>query len=152
MVDPGFDDDALLDELRRLAARMDPVPDEVTAAAKATFTWRTVDDELAELLHDSAEAAEPAGVRGPADARVLVFGAGDAQVELEVSYGAGARELMGQLTPPVATAVAIRHSAGETVVEADDRGRFTASGVPGGAIQLRFSVGARTVSTRWLAV
>ena len=49
------------------------VSDRRRAAARAAFTWRTVDAELAELLHDSAldaGAAVRSGSDGPADAVV----------------------------------------------------------------------------------
>ena len=43
----------------------EPVPADVVAAAKATFTWRTIDAELAALTFDSvADADALAGVRG----------------------------------------------------------------------------------------
>ena len=52
MADMGKDDD-LLRELGRVVTAADPVPPEVIAAAKASFTWRTIDAELAELAFDS---------------------------------------------------------------------------------------------------
>ena len=48
------DDDALLAELAGILARVDPVPGEVTLAARSALAWRSMDAELAELLHDSA--------------------------------------------------------------------------------------------------
>ena len=62
------DDDALMDELRAVLAP-DPVPAAVLAAARATFTWRSVDEELAQLLSDSADLALT-GVRGAGDRRL----------------------------------------------------------------------------------
>src|SRR4051794_33213017 len=47
---------ALLAELSEVFGHVDPVPPEVVAAARASFTWRTVDAELAvlaELAFDS---------------------------------------------------------------------------------------------------
>ena len=32
----------------------EPVPDRVIAGARAAWTWRTIDEELAELVFDSA--------------------------------------------------------------------------------------------------
>src|SRR3954447_12070309 len=53
-----MDDDATLEELRALLTRMDPVPDRLDEAARAAFTWRTIDAELAELMADSADALD----------------------------------------------------------------------------------------------
>ena len=45
-------------ELRAISSHLDPVPQLLDDAARAAFTWRTVDAELAELMRDSAEAEE----------------------------------------------------------------------------------------------
>ena len=47
------DDNELEQELRRLAARLDPVPPEFVQAAADAFSWRDIDSELAELVSDS---------------------------------------------------------------------------------------------------
>ena len=51
MVNP--EDAQLLDELRRAASRFDPPPPAVVEAARSSFTWRTIDAELAALVFDS---------------------------------------------------------------------------------------------------
>jgi hypothetical protein len=43
----------LLVELRGLINRLDQVPENVDEAARAAYTWRTIDAELAELTRDS---------------------------------------------------------------------------------------------------
>ena len=69
--DPG---DALLGQLRRVAALVDPVPEALVHAARETLTWRRVDAELAELLSDSAlEEAGFALVRGHGEPRAVSF-------------------------------------------------------------------------------
>ena len=65
--------DPLLDELRRLARAVDPVPDEVTAYARAALGWRRVDAELAELLADSRLEALSSTRSGAETARSLTF-------------------------------------------------------------------------------
>ena len=50
--------------LRSVIDRADPVPPAVIAAAKASFTWRTIDSELAELVADSAESLSAGAGRG----------------------------------------------------------------------------------------
>src|SRR6266508_4083187 len=96
----GDADELLVADLRRTAGRRDGVPPEVLAAARATFTWLTIDSELAQLTFDSAtESAELAGVRGPATARLLSFEATTLTVELEVSPSGPHRRIVGQLVP-----------------------------------------------------
>ena len=87
-------DDELLAELREAVAEADLVTDRQREAARAAFTWRTVDAELAELLHDSA--LEAAAVRGADDAaRTLSFASGPLTLEVEIDgdtvHGPGRR-------------------------------------------------------------
>ena len=64
-------DDDLLELVGRALRAADPVPDRVTDGARAAWTWRTIDQELAELVFDSA--AELTGVRSEDTARQLTF-------------------------------------------------------------------------------
>src|SRR2546425_157833 len=57
-------DAPLLAELRLASAAREPVPPRVLEAARAAYTWRLIDAELAELIADSALEAQVAGVRG----------------------------------------------------------------------------------------
>jgi len=52
---PEPETDPTFATLRSVIERADPVPPPVVAAAKASFTWRTIDSELAELVADSAD-------------------------------------------------------------------------------------------------
>ena len=65
-------DDRLLAELAAALDAADPVPARVLDAAKESFTWRTIDAELAELVFDSAEQ-QLAGVRGIDGTRQVTF-------------------------------------------------------------------------------
>jgi hypothetical protein len=149
-------DERLLDELRRAVAAADPVPDHALAAAEAAIEWRTIDDELAELLHDSSAEREPAGVRAEAATRLLSFAGARVRVEVEVSGSGPARTLIGQLLPAASARIEIRHRGGVTTVAADPRGRFTAAGVPAGSVSLRCHVDApghpRALATPWLPI
>jgi hypothetical protein len=161
--DPA-DDDALEAEMRALLARMDPVPGRVLHAARAAWTWRTIDQELAdlsalaELTHDSLleEGTLLAGVRGPATTRVLTFESPEPPaltLEVEVSAsGSAARRLVGQLIPPAAAGVVVELREGGIAAtgEADDLGRFVLLAEGSGDARLRFTLadGAQ-VRTAW---
>lgn len=154
--DRDTDDDELVDDLRRVAAALDPVPQHVIEAAEAALDWRTIDDELAELLHDSSAEPALAGVRAEASTRVLSFAGERVRVEVEVSGSGRDRTLVGQLVPAVSAQVEIRHADRVVTVTADKRGRFSAADVPAGSISLRCRLDApghpRALATPWLPI
>jgi hypothetical protein len=163
------DDSLVLDqdldtELRRIAARLDPVPDALLRAAEAAFTWRGVDEELAELAFDSlAERESLALVRGAGEPRLLTFHAADLTIELEVLppaeehaevAGAGHR-LVGQLLPAGTAQVQVRHPDGVLEVATDELGRFIADRVARGPISLRCQQGdaeGTPIVTEWVPI
>jgi hypothetical protein len=127
-------DDALLSELRTALAP-DPVPAAVVAAARASFTWRSVDEELAELLSDSADLALT-GVRGTGDRR-LAFEAPQLVIEFVLVPGPRGSRLEGQLAPPGPARIEVRHGGAVAEIEADDQGRFVLDGIRKGPLALR---------------
>ncbi len=147
------EDGDTLERLARLARLNDPVPADVVAAAKASYTFRTLDSELAELVYDSAmEAAQLVGVRG-GGARQLTFEAPGLAVETEIAADG---RLVGQMVPPQAARVEIRHRGGSTVVQADELGRFHADGLEAGPMSLRCWVtgtaGVPPTETDWIVI
>src|SRR3954454_6431033 len=96
------DDDAVTEaELRAIFNQVDPVPLLLEDAARGAFTWRTVDDELAELMRDSADEEAGALVRSGTGPRQLSFESPRLGIELEVvSTGPRERRVQGQLLPP----------------------------------------------------
>jgi hypothetical protein len=167
---PAMNDDSLVadqeldDELRRIAARLDPVPEALVHAAEAAFAWRGVDVELAELAFDSlAERESLALVRGADEPRLLTFHAAELTIELEVRpptrehppLAGVEHRLIGQLLPPGPARVEVRHPDGVLMVEADELGRFAAEQVATGPISLRCQrAGAATapVVTEWVPI
>ncbi len=149
------DEAGLLAELRRLASVIDPVPAESVAAARSAFAWRTMDAELAdltvlaELTGDSAVDAMLAGVRSSAMPTMLTFDAPGLTIEVEVSEVGEERRLIGQLVPPAAGAVEVRHRGGVTSVAVDEVGRFSIDGVRAGPVSLRCSAPVTGVETDW---
>ena len=116
-------DDALLAELGGLFARIDPIPPDVTLAARSALAWRRMDAELAELLHDSALETEPlAGVRGTGGGwRTLTFETPDGlSIEVEITVERSKRSLMGQIVPPGPARVVVRFPGADIPTSADD--------------------------------
>jgi len=131
-------DDELEQELRRLAARAEPVPAELVQAAEDAFAWRDIDAEIAELVYDSLLDAEEASlVRGPAEQRMISFTAGGMTIDVEVTGAGPGRSVMGQITPPQRATVEIRHRQDTVTVEADELGRFRSGTLPPGPASLR---------------
>ena len=72
------------------------MPEHVLAAARGAFTWRTIDQELADLVFDSA--TELMGVRDHGGTRQLTFQAPGLEIEVMVA-DPDTRRLVGQLVP-----------------------------------------------------
>ncbi len=151
MIDDVVDHDELLARLKMLTAALDPVPRRVVEAARGSFTWQSVEAELAELVYDSVVDEELVGARG-GGARQLTFEAPDVTIELEVAPGSG--RINGQLVPPTEADVEVRHPHGSFTVRSDRLGHFRADGVPNGPISVRCRAGAagRTAHTDWVVV
>ena len=146
--------DELEQQLRELAARFDPVPPRLLDAAVDSYTWRTVDSDLAELVFDSQAEDQAALVRGGEHARLVSFAAGDLVIDLEITGGGQDRRIIGQLAPPQRAAVEIRQGSDVTGLDTDELGRFGGT-LHTGPFSLRCRTGAepdRTVVTDWIAL
>lgn len=143
--------DALVDRLRDAARLADPEPPELLASASSAFGLYRFDDELAELLHDSAD--EAVAVRGAADeeTRLLSFGSDDVATDVEIAAtDAGAFTVTGTVHGPVATAVLQTPDDSRTLDLGTD-GRFRATGVTGAAVRIRMETESGvTVVTPWV--
>lgn len=126
-----------LSDLAALAAALRPAesaPEEIVRAAKAAWTWRTVDAELAALAYDSL--VEPAGTRGPAAGTLstMVFDAAGLTMVVEV----GLDEITGQLCPAGAESVEVESVDGAVApIEPVHTGWFRLTGLPGSTVRLR---------------
>ena len=142
---------ALLAQLGDALQAADPVPERVLAGARAAFTWRTIDAELAELVFDSA--SELMGVRGGAEdtARQVTFQAPGVEIEVMVIED-GSRRIVGQLVPPQEVTVQLVRSDTVTDVRTDRLGLFTFTDVSPGPVRLSVlgSGGEHLVQTEWL--
>ncbi len=142
--------DPTLDLLRATASRVDPVPDALVTMAKESFTWRTIDAELAELVFDSL-VDEVVGVRGAGgreQARSMSFETAGGAIEIEVDRG----RLVGQVAPAAAVLVELRHPSGTIADHSDVVGRFRFDGVPTGPVRITVSGEGPTISTEWFVI
>ena len=92
------DDDQLMAALAGAFRAERDVPRAFIEAAKAAFTWHSIDAELAALTFDSDTGAMAAAVRSEeADPRLVTFTATDLIIELEIGHD----EIIGQIVPPL---------------------------------------------------
>lgn len=148
------EDDALLARLRKVAAEADPAPAMTYELARAAFAMRTLDDDLAVLVHDSAEPGqELVGVRGADDVRLLSYAAPMIGLELQVVARGSRRSLTGQVIGPVAAAVVVETGSGEQIVHPDETGVFFVQDLQAGRVRMRLRVSdGVTVTTPWTAL
>ncbi|MDG4830809.1 hypothetical protein O7627_16050 [Solwaraspora sp. WMMD1047] len=153
---PPADDNTLLTELGEALREAGPVPQEFETSARAAFTWRTVDAELAlaELTFDSACDAEPAGLtrsggRDAGAARTLAFRSGPVVVEIEVTEAG----IVGQLSPASGGRVTARTANGaydEAAV--DPVGFFSLAAPPPGPVRLCAHTAGYAIATSWVSL
>jgi hypothetical protein len=133
----GIGDDELFAALSEAVHAAEDVPREFVAAARAAYTWLSVDAELAALSFDSAmdEQRTPAGTRSSsARLRALTFVSPTLAIELEV----GPESLLGQLVPAQPGHIDVEFVDGDTTtVRVDDIGFFVVRPVPAVRFRLR---------------
>ncbi len=148
--EPWRDDEVLLADLRAALTERGRVTARDRAAAQAALTWRTVDQELMRLTHDSL-FADHSLVRstGTAPPRVLAFEASGFSLEVELDGDA----LTGQLLPESSATVVVAGPTGPRVqVDADDDGFFTVTGVVGGRVRFQVTVDGQTHTSEWVTL
>ncbi len=157
--DPDTIDEAIAAELlERLAAALagtEPVPETVLAGARAAFTWRTIDAELAELLHDSAlDAGAAVRSAGAADGpRTLSFRRAAVTLEVEIDGDAVLGEVIDDGPADAPAVVTLqRPEADDRTTECDPSGFFRFDDVAPGPV--RFVVGRSgwTLTTPWATI
>ncbi|QFZ24737.1 hypothetical protein EKG83_37165 [Saccharothrix syringae] len=144
-------DEELLRDLKAALAEERDVPAHVLEAARAAYTWRTVDAELRALTsYDSILDAELAvRARSTSTARQLVFDAEGVSVQVEVT----AAGVAGQVLPARPGRVELLTATGPVAeVELDELGMFLLGPPPPGPVRFRCVVDGTTVVTDWVCV
>jgi hypothetical protein len=146
--DPWDDDNALLAALAE--ARAENAPPELVGEAKAVYTWRTIDAELAALAYDSGvELEDASGLRGEAATlRTLSFSAHALSLELGLNKDA----MLGQFVPPQPGRVEVRTpTAVLASVPVDEAGCFTIRPLPSGRFRLHcLTAAGDRILTSWI--
>lgn len=147
-------DERLMEELGAVLRAIDPVPNEVTLAARSAIAWRRLDADLAELLEDSALEQHLAGTRGGQSGwRALTFESpGGVSIEVEVTLDGTRRTVIGQVVPAANARVGLRQGKEQRVSDTDEHGRFRFDGVTAGPISLRVGHPDGPVETGWVTI
>jgi hypothetical protein len=148
---PLNNDEALLMRLGTVLDELDPVPPEVLTEARALFGLRRLDEELAELVRDSAEdRGGLLAVRGEGDVRLISFETGPVTVEVQVTERGSVRDLVAQVTGTALVGAEVETSAGRRDIPIEDS-LFTVEDVPAGFLRLRLhTVAGRHLVTSWV--
>lgn len=146
--------DATFKRLGSLGLEADPEPADVGAHTPSSLGLRSVDDEPAALVYDSnLDADLLAAVRaGGRNVRQLTFEARYLVLEMEVS---STGRLVGQVVPPQAALVELRHRGGTTPLEADELGCFHVPALPEGPVSFRCRPkrsAAQSIATSWITL
>lgn len=143
------DDDQLFDALTDAANAAGPAPVDVVAAAKAVFTMRSLDAELALATRGSRDDDQSSGTSRPGAVpiRSLVFGSDEITLDIDVLP----ETLVGQISPAHAGRIVVSSRGDEGVQgEIDEDGMFiVARGAPG---EVQFRVEPKDVpgfETQW---
>ncbi|GAA3852674.1 hypothetical protein GCM10022243_17860 [Saccharothrix violaceirubra] len=144
-------DEVLLRELTEALAEAAAVPPAFARAARAAYTWRTVDVEL--MLLTSYDSVLDAGLadraRAALTARQLVFDAEGISVQVEVTEAG----IAGQVLPARSGRVELLTATGPVeAAELDALGFFLLGPPPSGPVRLRCEVDGSTVVTDWVCV
>jgi hypothetical protein len=152
MTSPRWDasDDWLMGEIKAAVSTSGPVPEHAITAARAAYTWRTIDEEL-EVLSLSFDSADETAalVRGSSEAapRMLLFEGRGLGVEVEITSGS----LTGQLIPPQPGHVTLSTAVGPFADgAADEAGCFLLARPPAGPVRLRCETSQASLITEWM--
>jgi hypothetical protein len=141
------DDEGLMEELARAMGQAAAVPDHRREAARAAFSWRTIDEELLALTHDSLELAD-AAVRSAIDVRTLGFESDGLSLEIEVD---GDRVVGQVLDADVDELVVESVDDGSQTAPVDSSGIFSVV-VPSGPVRFAVRVDGVPRHTPWIVL
>ena len=136
-IDPSAEEAVLLDQLRAMWERRDPVPADLVDRVLFAVWLEDLDTEV-EMLTMTEHSGELVGVRATQTARTITFSTDDLSILISVSdRPEGRRRVDGWVTPKGAGEVALRRSDGTTsVTTVDEDGRFALDDLPAGLAQI----------------
>lgn len=142
-----FDELKLEQAVAETLAAARAVPEEWRVAARAAYSWRTIDMELLELSFDSQlDPVDDVRSVGTA-ARTLEYAGGGLTLEVEVLRD----RIMGRLSG-AGDVVLERPDHERWVADTDDSGFFTLEATVSGPVRFTVRVGTQTLVTEWVTL
>jgi hypothetical protein len=124
---------------------LDPIPERLTAAANAAFTWRLADEELAELLFDSM-SDELVGVRGSSSGRrSFRYASGEFVIRVHLAEVS----LVVMVEPPLSVACRVVTEQGVAAHRTDELGELVVD-APELPMRLEVDLPSGKVVTPWI--
>lgn len=151
------DDLALLERLARIAAVVDPVPDEVVELGRAAFELRHADAVLMTLATEALSGADLRAAGDQGSSRLHVFEHDDVSIEVEVTARGEFARAVGIVDDGSGGDLSGAHVSVETTSSSTtvdlDGGRFTLDRVPLGLARIVLErAGERLMVTPWFDV
>lgn len=138
-------DNTMLARIGRAFDQLDPIPDRLSDAARAAFSWRHADAELAELLFDSA-TDELVGVRGTSsERRSFRFGTDDFVIRVHLT----AETMIVMVEPPLSVPCRVVGEGGAVEHRTDEYGEIAVD-APEFPVRVEVDLPAGTVVTPWI--
>lgn len=152
MVDVGELDPAngaMLEQLRDRSSRYGSIPNIIHQGALAAFEWRSMDEDLATLLSDSADSDRLVGARTTLSGmRLLEFVSGATHISLGLSdSGVMTGTILGG---PGQTAFLVSGAGQRIALIVDDFGEFVCGEIPPGPVRLELGIGPGRTVTDWV--
>jgi hypothetical protein len=124
---------AILNLVEDLYTATDPVPDGLLERIAFAVELVGLDDEVARLEVDLADAV---GVRGAERSRTVTFDSESLTIVIQATTTGGTLRVDGWLAPPCARPIRLRVGERDLCTESDQLGRFVLTNVPHGLAQL----------------
>lgn len=141
-----FDELQLEQAVAETVAAARAVPEEWRVAARAAYSWRTIDQELLELSFDS-QFDPTDDLRSIGTARTLEYAGAGLTLEVEVLPD----RIMGRLSG-AGDVVLERPDHERWVADTDDSGFFTLAAAVSGPVRFTVHVGTQTLVTEWVTL
>jgi hypothetical protein len=125
----------ILDGIRALCERVDPMPAELPERVRFSLAMRGLESEVARLVIE--EDPRLVGARGTEESRTVTFDSASLSIVIRIEENKnGSVRIDGWLAPPQPRDIEMQTSAETLSVCSDDQGRFAFAEVPQGTARL----------------
>lgn len=126
---------SLLDGIRELFERADPMPADLPERIKFSLAMRDIEAEVARLT--AADEPQLAGARGAEHSRTVTFDSDSLTIMIRIDQNDdGTVRIDGWLAPPQSREIEMQTTADTRRVRSDEQGRFAFASMPAGTVRL----------------